>query len=176
MAAARSLLAFRWLLGLRRSLTQHQSSGISLTAATPVADPPIPAVPAAPDCGVPWHVKRLMRKLSMLGAAVPFFFLLTGTLALARPINQEMRSLKRAHKQQWKSLKEQERAEKDALERHPQTPESRRRFKHDMNEQRRLVKQVQKSEIRGLKESQHASKHETSRAKHTEAQARRETP
>jgi len=175
MAAARSLVAFSSLLG-RRSLTRHHISGISPTAAGPDADCEVLAVPAPPDGCVRWHVQGLMRKLWTFGAAVPVCVLLVGSLASARPANQEMHNLKRAHKQQWKSLKEQERAQKDALDRHPQTPESSKRFKQDMKEQRRLVKQVQKSEVQGLKQGQHAAKHQTSRAKHTEAHTRSEAP
>jgi hypothetical protein len=117
-----------------------------------------------------------MPKRLMAVAAVAFLTLLAGALAVARPASQEMHNLKRAHKQQWKSLKEQERAEKDALERHPQTPESRKRFEHDMKAQQRLVTQVQKGEIRGLKESQRAAKGQAGHTKRTEARVMRGGP
>lgn len=84
------------------------------------------------------------------------------TFVLFAPVaagaDQEMHNLKQGHKQQWRSLKEQQRAERNALARHPQSREERKRFKHDMKAQRRLVRQVQKTEVRALKESHRSAK------------------
>jgi len=109
----------------------------------------------------------LVRKLLTFAAAA--LLTLRPFPMAARPPNKETHNLKEGHKQQRKSLKQQQRAEKQALEQHPQTPESRKRFKHDMKEQRRMVKQVQKTETRQLKEGRRASKQATGASKHRES-------
>jgi TolA-binding protein len=109
-----------------------------------------------------------MSRLLTVALAVAFLTLPVGTLASAPPPDQEMHNLKRGHKQQWRSLKEQQRAEKDALALHPQTREQRKRFKQDMKAQRRLVRHVQKTEIRGLKESRRSAKRLGRASKHRE--------
>jgi Spy/CpxP family protein refolding chaperone len=92
----------------------------------------------------------MRRLLTVAPAAV---FLTFALLTPARAADQEMRNLKQGHKQQWRSLKEQERAERNAFARHPQTREARKRFNQDMKAQRRLVRQVQRTETRQLKAS-----------------------
>ena len=103
-----------------------------------------------------WQLSNAtLRLLALAPAAV---FLPFALLAPAAAADQEMHNLKQGHKQQWRSLKEQQRAERQALARHPQTREARKRFNQDMKAQRRLVRQVQKVETRGLKESRRAAK------------------
>ncbi len=87
-----------------------------------------------------------MRKLSTFAVALAFLSFPLGTPAGARPPDQEMHNLKRGHKQQWRSLKEQQRAEKGALLLHPQTRQSLKQLKLDMKGQRRLMRQEQEKE------------------------------
>jgi hypothetical protein len=110
-----------------------------------------------------------MRKFLILAAAGACLAFPFSPLRAAPARDQEMRNLKQSHKQQWKSLKTQQRAEKNSLEQHPQSPESRKRFKQEMKEQRRLVAQVQKAETRGAKDGRSAAKHPGRPAKHREA-------
>lgn len=73
--------------------------------------------------------------------------------------DQEPHNLKKSQKAQRKTLKQQQRAMRDAVNQHPQPPESLRRFKHDMASQRRLLNNKQKSASRNLKQARKSAKH-----------------
>lgn len=134
---------------------------------------PSTVAPLKPDL-VWWRERDVMRKLQIFAVALAFLSFPLRAPAGAQPPDQEMHNLKQGHKQQWRSLKEQQRAEKNALWQHPQTRQSLKQLKLDMKGQRRLMRHVQKNEIRGLKESQRSAKRLTRASKHREARVRRE--
>jgi nitrate reductase cytochrome c-type subunit len=82
----------------------------------------------------------------------------------AAPVpDQETHKLKENDKAQRKTLKQQQRAMRDAVNQHPQSPESRRRFEHDMKSQRCLLNSKQRSASRNLKQTRKSAKrHRTS--------------
>lgn len=99
-----------------------------------------------------------MRKLSLLLAAALSLSAVVVPLPAAPARSYEVRQLKKQHKAQRKSLKEQQRAMKSAMGQHELPAEQRRRFKNDLKMQKRLLAKGQKDESRGLKPHRKAAK------------------
>ena len=72
--------------------------------------------------------------------------------------NREMHELRRQQKQQRKMFAGQQRAMKNVMKRHPQSPEQHRRFQHNMKMQRQLFRREQKAEVRNLKQERKSAK------------------
>ncbi len=93
-----------------------------------------------------------MKKLLVcLGAAI-FAILPMGRIAAAPLPNQEMKALRKQHKEQRKALKQQQRAMKRVMAQHALPDDSQQRFRRDLKMQRQLLQRCQRDEARRLKQ------------------------
>ena len=73
-----------------------------------------------------------------------------GALEAANPRHKYSYSLNKAHKQQRKQLKEQQRAVKQTMSRHPLSSDARRSLNRELKAQKKALHNQQKSESRML--------------------------
>ncbi len=93
-----------------------------------------------------------MRRLLACLAAATFMLLPLGRITAAPARNQEMKALRKQHKEQRKVLKEQQRAMKKVMEQHDLPSESQQRFRNNMKMQRQEMHRRQRDETRRLKQ------------------------
>ncbi len=73
--------------------------------------------------------------------------------------DQQLRALKRLHKEELKSQKAQQKAMRKVLAQHELTAASRRRLKHNLKMQHDLLRKEQRHETRRLKMNRTRSQH-----------------
>jgi hypothetical protein len=94
-----------------------------------------------------------MRKLlAGFGAAI-LLVLPLGKLPAAPFPNQEMKELKKRQKEERRMVRQQQHAMKRVMGQHPQSSDSRARFKHNMKMQQQMLHRSQKDVTRRLKEN-----------------------
>ena len=99
-----------------------------------------------------------MRKLLTSFVAAILLALPLGKLTATPLPNQEMKELKKRHKEQRKMLKQQQHTMKKVMGQHAQSSDSRMRFKHDLKMQRQMLRKSQEAETRRLKENHESVK------------------
>src|SRR5579863_10322217 len=94
-----------------------------------------------------------MRKILMLVTMVVLMGTPLAAANVAGGPGPQGHQLKKRHKEQRKTIKQQQRAMKNVVSQHPQSSEERQRFKHDLKMQRQLLRKNQKNESRNLRQS-----------------------
>ena len=104
-------------------------------------------------------MKTPVRKLlACLGAAILAVLPLGSHRAAPFP-SQQTKALKKRHKEQRKTLKQQQGAMKRVMAQHEQPSDARRRFRQDLKMQRQMLQRNQKEETRRFKQK-HQAAHE----------------
>ena len=104
----------------------------------------------------------MRRLLILLVTAVVLDFALGSVRAVAAR-DQQMHDLAKRHKQERKTLKQQEHAMKNVMNGHELTGTERQRFKRNLKMQRQVLQRGQKDETKTLKETRKFEK-QTKRA------------
>ncbi len=98
----------------------------------------------------------MKKLLACLGAAIFALVPVVSIAALPLP-HQEMKALRKQHKEQRKTLKQQQRAMKRVMTQHDLPSESQQRFRRNLKMQREELRRRQKDETRRLKHSHKAA-------------------
>ena len=98
--------------------------------------------------------KRFVGALALAAfLAIPF-----PTSSAAPRAYSQQKALRRRQKAERKQLKQQQAAMKKVMSQHPQSAESKKRFRQDMKMQRKLLHRKQKEETRRIKNNHRAQK------------------
>ncbi len=92
----------------------------------------------------------MKKVLACLAAAIVVLLPLGRIAAFPFP-NQEIKALRKQHKEQRKALKQQQRAMRQVMAQHELTSESQQRFRHNLKMQRQELQRRQRDETRRLK-------------------------